>query len=104
VTTTLADPIAPTKTSQIWEFPLRGVPAERSFQLEIPKAAAFLHLDIFEGVPTIWFVVPEGEAVIRSFIILTTDDPMPVTHRLKHIGNFVLHRAKFPGFIFEVCD
>lgn len=84
----------------IWKFPF-VINDEINFY-RIPRGGEVIHVDLQDGIPTIWVLVdpsqPDGDR--RIFKIFGTGHPIDDPENLKFIGTFQQH--SFVWHLFEL--
>lgn len=83
----------------IWKY---EIPILDDFEIELPKAAEFLTLQLQFHTLTIWFLVnTDNEMVKRKFRLIGTGHKIIDKSWLKYLGTFQLHDGNFIGHVFE---
>ena len=84
----------------IWKFPFK-FPLGR-FEIEMPKDAEILSVQVQRDVPCIWAkVIPENEKNTRRFRIIGTGHPFREDKKLSYIGTFQQIDDFFVWHLFE---
>jgi hypothetical protein len=86
-------------TRKIWKYRLE---IKNQFELEMPKDALILAVQVQDDMPCIWAMVnPANDTEIRTFRIIRTGHSI-ADGPLNHIGTFQLQGGAFIGHVFEV--
>jgi hypothetical protein len=81
-----------------------GIPLEDYFDLELPKNAQILTVQVQYEEPYIWALVNnELSTEKRKFRLAGTGHPIR-DKELKYIGSFQLENGRFVGHLFEVVQ
>lgn len=72
------------------------------FELELPKGARILHVDVQNGYPYIWALVdPDAPKEKKKFHLAGTGHP--INEKIKnHIGTFLLHEGALVFHLFAL--
>lgn len=72
-------------------------------EIELPKGAQILDIDVQHGLPVMWALVdPTEEKEKRRFHTTGTGHPIHDPGALKHVGSYQLDGGSFVGHLFEV--
>lgn len=84
----------------IWKFPF---PVQDDITIEMPAFAEILHVDVQNGVPTLWAIVdPQHVNDKRTFHLYGTGHEMHIDTNEKHIGSFLMYDGSLVFHLFEV--
>ena len=87
------------KTRKIWKYRLE---VKNQIELEIPKDALILTVQVQGDVPCMWAMVnPANDTEIRTFRIIGTGHSI-ADGALNYIDTFQLQGGAFIGHLFEV--
>ena len=83
----------------IWKYP---IPVQDNIQVEMPKGARVLTVQMQMDVPYVWALVnPQAEKEIRTFRLVGTGHEIRHSDKLTYIGTFQLEGGALVFHLFE---
>jgi hypothetical protein len=83
-----------------------GFEINDDFELELPRGARILHVNVQHDCPCIWALVdPNAPKEMRKFHLAGTGHPIDIdmrTTNYTHVGTFMMHEGKLVFHLFAL--
>lgn len=85
---------------QVWKY---KIPIKDATEIEMPKGARIVHVDIQYGEPCLWALVnPQADKETRYIRVAGTGHEVSPEDTMDHLGTFMLAGGTFVGHVFEM--
>ena len=86
----------------IWKFPFEN---KGMFELDMPKGAEILDVQVQDGIPCIWALVDLGQEKEKRIIVIHgTGHPVQQAEQKKYIGTYQECEGSLIWHVFELVE